>query len=81
MEGDAWTAPGGDYDKVNTGSMSQIPYGVSILTYAATNSSECKVDPKKCKMHLRLVTSLYLKYCCVLVGLRLDIWGVGWGNL
>lgn len=26
MEGDAWTAPGGDYDKVNTGSMSQIPY-------------------------------------------------------
>ena len=30
MEGDAWTAPGGDYDKVNIESMTQTPLFVMV---------------------------------------------------
>lgn len=58
MEGDAWTAPGGDYDKVKIVSMSQIPnllQCLGILTYTATSSSECTVDVILCKRQVCVI--------------------------
>lgn len=68
MEGDAWTAPGGDYNKVNIMSMSLIPfcYDATILTYTATNSSEFKVCVTTTSSFLQCV-KIFKAYFCLQV--------------